>query len=135
MPHRLPAVALALLLAAPAAWADKLVLVLVAGGGGGPDGGPAARAKLVAPFGVGVVTTVAGNGEKGVPKDGEPAVAQPLVDPRAAAADADGNVYVLERGGHALRVVDKAGRIRTVAGTGAKGSAGVGGPALMAQMN
>src|SRR5207248_8018275 len=83
----------------------------------------------------GVVTTVAGNGEKGVPKDGEPAVAQPLVDPRAAAADADGNVYVLERGGHALRVVDKAGRIRTVAGTGAKGSAGVGGPALQAQMN
>ena len=34
-----------------------------------------------------IVTTVAGNGQKGVPKDGEPAAKQPLVDPRAACAD------------------------------------------------
>lgn len=83
----------------------------------------------------GTVTTVAGNGQKGVPKDGEPAVEQPLVDPRAAAADGQGNVYVLERGGHALRVVDKGGKIRTVAGTGKAGAEGTGGPALKAAMN
>jgi DNA-binding beta-propeller fold protein YncE len=83
----------------------------------------------------GVVSTVAGNGERGVPKDGEPATGQPLVDPRAAAADAAGNVYILERAGHALRVVDAAGRIRTVAGTGARGAAGVGGPAVKCQLN
>ena len=68
-----------------------------------------------------IVTTVAGNGQKGIPKDGEPAVKQPLVDPRAACPDGDGNLWILERGGHALRVVDAAGAIRTVAGTGAKG--------------
>ena len=83
----------------------------------------------------GIVTTVAGNGQKGLPKDGEDAKAQPLVDPRAVAADSKGNVYILERGGHALRVVDGAGKIRTVAGTGKAGSTGDGGPALQATMN
>ena len=32
----------------------------------------------------GTVRTVAGNGKKGMPKDGEPATSQPLVSPRAA---------------------------------------------------
>ncbi|HLY74020.1 MAG TPA: hypothetical protein VKU80_07860 [Planctomycetota bacterium] len=83
----------------------------------------------------GITVTVAGNGQKGVPKDGEDARGQPLVDPRAVAADSKGNIYVLERGGHALRVVDAAGRIRTVAGTGKGGLSGDGGPALQAMMN
>ncbi len=69
----------------------------------------------------GIVTTIAGNGNKGVPEDGADALAAPLIDPRAVAADANGNVYVLERAGHALRVVDKSGKIRTVAGTGKAG--------------
>lgn len=64
----------------------------------------------------GIVTTVAGNGESGVPADGAEAASSPLVDPRAAAADSKGNVYILERRGNALRVVDKRGRIRTVIG-------------------
>ena len=34
----------------------------------------------------GVVTTVAGNGEKGVPRDGEDARTQPLVDPQTTPA-------------------------------------------------
>ncbi|MBN9524138.1 hypothetical protein J0H58_37455 [bacterium] len=123
------------------------------------DGGPAAKAKFGGCFCVsfdpagtacfitdldnrrirkvdlktGVVATVAGNGQKGVPKDGEPAVDQPLVDPRAHAVDRDGNLYILERGGHALRVVSPDGRIRTVAGTGRAGM-GVG-AALAAAMN
>ena len=82
-----------------------------------------------------IVTTVAGNGEKGVPKDGAEAVKAPLVDPRAVAADAKGNVYVLERSGHALRVVDAAGKIRTVVGTGKSGATGDGGDALKATLN
>ena len=49
----------------------------------------------------GLVKTVAGNGEKGVPRDGEDARAQPLFDPRAIALDAKGNLYICERGGHA----------------------------------
>lgn len=123
------------------------------------DGGPAAKAKFGGCFcvsfdpagkncfitdldnrrirkvdlGTGIVTTVAGTGEKGVPKNGELATAQPLVDPRAHAVDAKGNLYILERSGHALRVVDAKGAIRTVAGTG---KAGLGtGPALEAAMN
>lgn len=62
----------------------------------------------------GKLQVVAGNGKKGVPQDGALAVDAPLVDPRAVAPDRQGNVYILDRGGNALRVVDKAGRIRTV---------------------
>lgn len=69
----------------------------------------------------GRVRLVAGNGEKGVPKDGSAAAISPLVDPRAVAVARNGEVYILERGGHALRVVDVQGRIRTVAGNGKAG--------------
>lgn len=82
-----------------------------------------------------IVTTVAGNGEKGVPSDGAVAAAAPLVDPRAAAVDSRGNVYVLERSGHALRVVDPSGRIRTVAGSGRAGGLGDGGDSKLATLN
>jgi len=80
----------------------------------------------------GLVRTVAGNGEKGVPQDGAQATQAPLVDPRAVAVDSKGNLYILERSGHALRRVDAHGKIRTVAGTGSKGFAGDGGDALKA---
>ena len=66
------------------------------------------------------VRTIAGNGQRGIPKDGAKATEAPLVDPRAVCSDTAGNVYVLERGGHALRVVRPDGRIYTVAGNGEK---------------
>lgn len=69
----------------------------------------------------GLVKTIAGNGKRGVPKDGASAVQSPLIDPRAVAADSKGDVYVLERGGHALRKVTPDGKIYTVAGTGKRG--------------
>jgi DNA-binding beta-propeller fold protein YncE len=80
-----------------------------------------------------IVRTVAGNGMKGVPTDGAAALESPLVDPRAVAADAEGRVYILERGGHAVRRVDKDGTIRTVVGTGTAGHKD--GPAREAQLN
>lgn len=83
----------------------------------------------------GIVKTVAGNGEKGVPVDGADAAKSPLVDPRAVAVDAQGTIYVLERSGNALRAVDGAGKIRTVVGTGQKGATGDGGLALQATLN
>jgi sugar lactone lactonase YvrE len=83
----------------------------------------------------GTVGTVAGNGKRGVPKDGSLAVDAPLVDPRAIAIDAAGNLYILERGGHALRVVDDQGKIRTVCGTGKAGLTGDGGDARQATLN
>ena len=140
------------------------VITTVAGTGKkafGGDGGPAAKASLAGAFCIafdpkfdrmvvadlgnkriravdlktGTVTTLAGNGQKGVPADGAVAVKAPLTDPRAVATDSRGNVYVLERGGHALRVVGTDGRIRTVAGTGKKGAGGDGGDALKARFN
>lgn len=127
--------------------------------GFGGDGGPAAAAQLNGAFAIdirnttlyiadlgnrriravdmssGVIRTVAGNAEKGVPADGSEATRAPLVDPRAVAVDRAGRIYICERGGHALRVVDTDGRIRTVAGTGKAGFRGDGGPALAAAMN
>jgi streptogramin lyase len=50
-------------------------------------------------------------------------------------AAADGSFYILERGGNALRFVDASGKVRTVAGTGKKGPATEGGPALEVTMN
>lgn len=67
-----------------------------------------------------IITTVAGNGKRGVPKDGENAVSEPLVDPRAMEIDAKGRLWIVERGGHALRVVEN-GKIKTVIGTGKAG--------------
>ena len=83
----------------------------------------------------GLVDSVAGNGKGGVPQHNTPAREQPLVDPRAVMADKAGRVYVLERGGHALRVVDAAGLISTVVGTGKKGHTGNGGPAIEATLS
>jgi len=127
--------------------------------GYGGDGGPALKALFDGVFNIafhgnalyvcdlgnrrvravdlksGKVRTVAGSGAKGVPKDGGDALAEPLVDPRAIGLDAKGNLYIAERSGHALRVVDTAGRIRTVAGTGEAGGSGDGGPARDARLN
>lgn len=71
----------------------------------------------------GRIETVAGTGIRNVPADGTNAATAPLVDPRAAAYDEAGNLYIVERGGNALRVVDTTGKVRTVAGSGKKGKA------------
>ena len=106
------------------------------------DGGPAVEARFDGTFGIalgrgklyvadlgnrrvrvidlrtGIVTTAAGNGERGVPPDGAEAARSPLVDPRAVAVGPAGDLYILERNGNALRVVDTAGRIRTLIAPG-----------------
>jgi DNA-binding beta-propeller fold protein YncE len=81
------------------------------------------------------VRTLAGNGRKGVPKDGVHAETAPLVDPRAVITDGQGRVYILERSGHALRVVEPDGTIKTVVGMGEKGNGGDGGDARQATLN
>ena len=85
-------------------------------------------------FGTSVISTVAGNGQSGVPANGAEAMRAPLVDPRSVTPDAEGGFYILERNGNALRYVDAAGKIKTVVGTGAKGLSGDGGPGLQATM-
>ncbi len=124
--------------------------------GYGGDGGPAARARMVEPnglgfdpqqrrlfiadvgghrvrvveFATGMISTFAGTGEAAHSGDGGPAAAAGVFGARAVKAAADGTVYILERQGSTLRAVDPAtGVIRTVAGTGARGYSGDGGPA------
>jgi len=61
----------------------------------------------------GLVSTIAGTGKKGKPKDGTDALKSTFVDPRALACDSKGNIYVVDRGGHALRVI-KGGKVYTL---------------------
>lgn len=84
----------------------------------------------------GKARVLAGNGKKGRPEDGSVATEAPLSDPRAVAVDRKGNIYILERGGNALRVVSPDRKIKTVVNaSGAKGGSGDGGFALAATMN
>ena len=125
--------------------------------GFGGDGGPASKAKFDQPYTVtldsageklliadlgnfrvrevdlksGMVRTVAGNGKKGMPKDGEPATSQPLVSPRAACYGPNGIIYIASRNGNAVRKVDAMGNIHTIVSKSGKGYSGDGGPARM----
>jgi DNA-binding beta-propeller fold protein YncE len=108
------------------------------------DGGPARNAKLEAPAAVafdskgdlfiadhnnlrirrvdmktGVITTIAGNGQRGLSGDGGPALEASLNAPAGLAFDADDNLYIADAGNHRIRKVDRAtGHITTVAGSG-----------------
>jgi sugar lactone lactonase YvrE len=83
----------------------------------------------------GVIDTVAGNGVAGYSGDGGPATAASLRFPVAVAAGSDGSIYIADRDNHAVRRVDPAGTITTIAGDGIAGFAGDGGPAAAARLN
>ncbi len=83
----------------------------------------------------GIITTIAGNGTFGYSGDGGPATAAELNENQGARFDAAGNLYVPDCGNGALRKIDTAGIITTVAGTGTDGFSGDGGPATSAQLN
>jgi DNA-binding beta-propeller fold protein YncE len=120
------------------------------------DGGPATRACLVEPNGLGLdpsqrhlyiadvadhrvrvvdlatgtIATFAGTGEAAHTGDGGPPIAAGVFGARAVKVGVDRTVYILERQGSTLRAVDPGtGIISTVAGTGARGYSGDGGPA------
>jgi sugar lactone lactonase YvrE len=80
-------------------------------------------------------TTMAGNGERGYSGDGGLATAASLNMPHEIRFDAAGNLYIAERDNHVVRRVErKGGIISTLAGTGAPGFSGDGGPASAAQL-
>jgi uncharacterized protein (TIGR03437 family) len=80
----------------------------------------------------GVITTVAGNGTSAFSGDLGPAVSASLSYPRGVAADAAGNLYIADSANRRVRKVSPGGIITTVAGTGADGFSGDGGPAIKA---
>ena len=94
----------------------------------------------------GLITTVAGSGaatkftdtypaKGGFAGDGGPATAAELSEPTAVAFDADGNLYILDRGNNRVRVMDTNGIITTFAGNGTWGFSGDGGPAMDAELS
>jgi uncharacterized protein (TIGR03437 family) len=121
------------------------------------DGGPAISARLGSPDGVavdssgnvyiadtanhrirkvttdGTIQTIAGSDNYGTSGDGGPASQALLVNPRALAFDADGNLIVTDSSAHMARRITPAGIMQRVSGTGVAGNGGDGGPAIAAQ--
>ena len=84
----------------------------------------------------GVVGAVAGTpGQSGFSGDGGPSASALLNNPRGLALDRAGNVYIADNQNARIREVTTEGVIETIAGTGAGGFAGDGGPATAARLN
>lgn len=84
----------------------------------------------------GVISTVAGSGSSGSTSDGVPAIAAWLRGPTGLTLDSSGVLYVADLVDHRVRRIDPAtGVISTVAGTGASGFSGDGGPGTLAQLS
>ncbi|MCH8311832.1 MAG: hypothetical protein IID17_02465 [Nitrospinae bacterium] len=110
--------------------------------GYGGDSGPALKARIDRPFGLaidkkdnlyiadrrnnrirkinpsGIITTVAGDGGFFYMGDNGPAYRASIAGPTGVAVDDKGNIYIADRNNNRIRVVDKQGMIRTIAGTG-----------------
>ena len=86
-----------------------------------------ARIRRVDPRGV--ITTIAGNGTYGSSGDGDPAL-DAVVTPNTITIDDLGNLYFADPGDNRIRRIDTGGIITTVAGNGAAGYSGDGGPAV-----
>ena len=137
------------------------VITTVAGAGpigDSGDGGPATEAKLLNPEGIavgadgslyisdsssdrirrvgpnGIITTIAGTGERGFSGDGGPAAGAQLRNPQKIALGPDGSLYIADSGNNRIRRVGPDGIITTVAGTGAQGFIGDEGPATQAAL-
>ena len=88
------------------------------------------------PPAIGLIETAAGTGEKGYTGDGGLATHARMSEPFMCAFDVHGHLYVAEATNHCIRRIDQAtGVITTVAGTGAVGYSGDGGPATRATLN
>jgi uncharacterized protein (TIGR03437 family) len=137
-------------------------IITTVAGNGGPgfagDGGLATSASLNSPSGLavdasgnlyiadygnnrirkvsatGVITTFAGNGNKGFAGDGAAATSAALNGPRGVAVDVSGNLYIADSGNNRIREVSPSGIITTVAGNGFYTFSGDSGPATSASL-
>jgi uncharacterized protein (TIGR03437 family) len=101
------------------------------------------RAQTTPQVGGGNIATFAGTGTAGFFGDNGPAAQAQLNFPFGPndeefghlALDAQGNLYIVDKGNHRIRRVAPDGTIRTFAGTGTRGFSGDGAPAAQAQLN
>jgi sugar lactone lactonase YvrE len=91
------------------------------------------RIRMVAAA-TGNITTVAGNGTSGFSGDNGPATSAQISAVYAMTFDSLGNGYLADSGNYRIRKITN-GTITTVAGTGANGYSGDGGPAASAQIS
>ncbi|MCU1258803.1 MAG: repeat containing protein, partial [Bryobacterales bacterium] len=118
----------------------------------GGDGGPAAKAQLISPYGIaldlagnlyiadhdahmvrrvavdGTISTIAGTGAPGFAGDGGPSTAAKLFYPYAVALDGSGNLFIADTENSRVRKVTTAGIISTAIGTGSLNFTPSGGP-------
>jgi sugar lactone lactonase YvrE len=123
------------------------------------DGGPATSAKLNGPTGIavdsagnlyiadygnsrirmvtsaGVISTVAGDGTSGFGGDGGPATSAQFYYPEGVAVDSAGNLFISDSSNNRIRMVNPAGIISTVAGSGSGGYGGDNIPATSGTLN
>jgi len=138
------------------------MITVIAGTGAlgyGGDGGPAAAALLNSPRGLaldssgnlyisdtnnnrvrrvapdGTISTLAGTGVAGFLGDGGAAATAQLRTPRGLAVDGGGNLFIVDYGNDRIRKITRDGVINTIAGTGAVGFSGDGGPGVNAQIS
>jgi len=126
--------------------------------GFGGDGGPSERAELHQPHSIaldaednlyicdilnnrirrrdaasGIITTFAGTGEKTETPETAPLAGTPLLAPRSIDIGPDGTLYLILREGNKAFTIDPVKKtLKHLAGTGAMGYSGDGGPALAA---
>lgn len=81
---------------------------------------------------LGIISTVAGNGNTGFSGDGGLATNAEMAGPYSVAVDGSGDIYIADHGNARVRKVDATGTITTVAGHG--GSIGDGGPPTSANV-
>ncbi len=83
----------------------------------------------------GIISTIAGNGSAGFSGDGGPATQAALRTAQRVVVDSAGNVYFSDTANYRIRRITPEGIIDTVAGNGAPGYSGDGGPANEAALN
>ena len=83
----------------------------------------------------GIITTIAGKpGSPDSTGDGGPATSAKLYNPQGVAVDGYGNVFIADTRNNKIRMVDSAGIITTIAGTGVNGDLGDCGMATSARL-
>ncbi len=81
-----------------------------------------------------VISTFAGSGPGNALGDGGPALGAGFEDPTGVAVDVAGRLVIVDSSHHRIRIVDELGLVHTIAGDGARGYRGDGGPAAEARL-